>query len=64
MCASWRRHERIEQKSRLFVAAVSGVAPAVVKDLNLDGQFNEEDLSLMGFEIISQVRIVDFVIKG
>ena len=54
----------VDTPSRLFVAAVNGVAPAVVKDLNLDGQFDEEDLSLMGFEIISQVRKVDFVIKG
>jgi len=54
----------VDTPSRLFVAAVNGTAPAVVKDLNLDGQFDEEDLSLMGFEIISQVRKVDFVIKG
>jgi len=54
----------VDTPSRLFVAAVNGVAPAVVRDLNLDGQFDEEDLALMGFEIISQVRTVDFVIKG
>src|SRR6185295_4184142 len=54
----------VDTPSRLFVAAVNGVAPAVVRDLNLDGQFDEEDLALMGFEIISQVRTVDFVITG
>jgi len=54
----------VDTPSRLFVAAVNGVAPAVVNDLNLDGQFDEEDLALMGFEIVSEVRKVDFVIKG
>jgi hypothetical protein len=54
----------IDTPSRLLVAAVNGPAPAVVKDMNLDGQFDEEDLELMGFEIVSPVRKVDFVIKG
>ena len=54
----------VDTPSRLFVAAVSGTAPAVVNDLNFDGQFDEEDLELMGFRIISQVRKVDFIIKG
>jgi hypothetical protein len=54
----------VDTPTRLFVAAVSGVAPAVVKDLNFDGQFDQEDLELMGFQVVSQARIVDFVIKG
>jgi hypothetical protein len=54
----------IDTPTRLLVAAVRGTAPAVVKDMNLDGKFDEEDLEMMGFEIVSQVRTVDFVIKG
>ena len=54
----------VDTPTRLFVAAVRGVAPAVVRDANFDGQFDEEDLALMGFEVISQVRTVDFIIKG
>ena len=54
----------VDTPSRLFVAAVAGPAPAVVKDVNFDGQFDEEDLFLMGFDVISQVRKVDFIIKG
>ena len=54
----------VDTPSRLFVAAVAGLAPAVVKDVNFDGQFDEDDLFLMGFDVISQVRKVDFIIKG
>src|SRR5262245_24733474 len=54
----------VDTPSRLLVCAVRGTAPAVVQDLNFDGRFDEEDLELMGFEIVSQVRKVDFVIKG
>src|SRR5262249_32183854 len=54
----------VDTRSRLLVCAVRGTAPAVVQDLNFDGKFDEKDLQLMGFEIVSQVRKVDFVIKG
>jgi hypothetical protein len=51
-------------RSRLFVAVVRGTAPAVVQDLDGNGVFDETDLELMGFDIISQVVTRDFVITG
>jgi hypothetical protein len=54
----------VDTPTRLFVAAVRGTAPAVVQDLNFDGQLDEKDLELMNFEVVSQARTVDFIIKG
>ena len=54
----------VDTPSRLFVAAVRGTAPAVVKDMNFDGEFDEKDLELMNFDVVSQARTVDFIIKG
>src|SRR5262245_2375488 len=50
--------------SRLFVAVVKGTAPDVVQDMDGNGVFDEKDLALMGFEIISSVVKRDFVVNG
>lgn len=50
--------------SRLFVTVVDGVAPDVVLDLNGDGKFNDRDLDLMGHNVLSKGRHVDFVVNG
>jgi len=50
--------------SRLFVAIVDGLAPNVVTDKNGDGIFDEKDLELMGFNVISNVVKRDFIVNG
>jgi len=50
--------------SRLFVAVVDGLAPNVVEDKNGDGIFDEKDLELMGFNVISHVVKRDFIVNG
>lgn len=50
--------------ARLFVAIVDGPTPDVVQDLDGNGVFDEKDLTLMGFSVISNVRKVDFVVNG
>ena len=51
-------------ESRLFVAVVDGDAPNVVEDKNGDGIFDEKDLELMGFDVISNVVKRDFIVNG
>jgi len=51
-------------ESRLFVAIVNGNTPNVVMDMNDDGDFDEKDLHMMGFDVISNVRKVDFIVNG
>src|SRR5262245_28372234 len=51
-------------ESRLFVAVVDGLAPNVVEDKNRDGIFDEKDLELMGFNIISDVVKRHFIVNG
>ena len=50
--------------ARLFVAAVDGVTPDVVIDMDGNGVFNKKDLELMGYKVISNTPKVDFVING
>jgi hypothetical protein len=50
--------------SRLFVTVVEGVAPDVVIDMNGDGKYDAKDLKLMGYNVISKSRYVDFVVNG
>lgn len=50
--------------SRLFVTVVEGVAPDVVLDLNGDSKLDAKDLKLMGFNVITKSRHVDFVVNG
>ncbi len=50
--------------SELFVTVVEGTAPDVVVDVNGDGKFNAKDLKLMGYNVISKSRKVDFVVNG
>lgn len=50
--------------SQLLVAVVEGDAPDVVEDRNGDGVFDEDDLEDMGFNVISNVRQVDFTVNG
>ena len=50
--------------TRRFVAVVDGTAPNVVTDRDGNGVFDERDLSLMGFHVISNVRKIDFTING
>ena len=50
--------------SELFVAVVEGDAPNDVQDVDNDGDFDEDDLEGMGFNVISNVRKVDFVVNG
>jgi hypothetical protein len=47
-----------------FVAVVDGAAPNVVTDRDGNGVFDERDLALMGFNVVSNVRKIDFTIKG
>ena len=51
-------------ESRLFVAVVDGVAPDAVTDMNHDGIFDEKDLELMGFDVISSVVKRHFIVNG
>jgi len=51
-------------ESRLLVAIVSGNAPDVVMDMNMDGEFDKKDLHMMGLDVISNVRKVDFIVNG
>jgi hypothetical protein len=51
-------------ESRLFVAVVDGLAPNVVIDKNGDGIFDEKDLELMGFDVISDVVKRHFIVNG
>jgi hypothetical protein len=51
-------------ESRLFVAVVDGLAPNVVIDKNGDGIFDEKDLELMGFDVISNVVKRHFIVNG
>jgi len=51
-------------ESRLFVAVVDGLAPNVVTDKNGDGIFDEKDLELMGFDVISNVVKRHFIVNG
>lgn len=51
-------------RSRLLVAIVAGPAPNVVVDRNGDGVFDEVDLELMGYNVISNARTVDFIVNG
>ncbi|HJZ74295.1 MAG TPA: hypothetical protein VKE51_21305 [Vicinamibacterales bacterium] len=50
--------------SRLFVAIVRGCAPDTVVDMDENGIFDEKDLELMGFDVISNVVKRDFMING
>jgi hypothetical protein len=50
--------------STLFVAVVEGTAPDVVEDRNSDGKIDAKDLRLMGYNVISKTRKVDFVVNG
>ena len=52
------------EESELFVAVVDGMAPNAVQDMNGDGNFDEDDLEAMGYQVISNVREVDFVVNG
>jgi hypothetical protein len=52
------------EEATLFVAIVDGLAPNVVEDINGDGEFDQKDLDLMGYDVISNVRKVDFVVNG
>ena len=45
--------------ARLFVAAVDGVTPDVVIDMDGNGVFNKKDLELMGYKVISNTPKVD-----
>lgn len=50
--------------TRLLLALVDGTAPNVVEDLDGNGSYDEQDLALMGFNVISNVRKIDFTING
>lgn len=50
--------------SELLVTVVEGTAPNAVQDLNGDGQFDDRDLSLMGYRVLAKPRKVDFVVNG
>lgn len=50
--------------SRLFVAIVQGPAPNVLEDRDGNGHFDEKDLRLMGFHVISNVKKVSFIVNG
>lgn len=53
-----------ETPSRLFVAVVEGVAPDVVEDLDGNGVVDEKDLRLMGIDVVSNIRKIDFIVNG
>ncbi|MEH6470895.1 MAG: hypothetical protein V7752_06545 [Halopseudomonas sp.] len=50
--------------SELLVAIVDGQAPDRVDDVNGDGRLDKKDLQQMGYEIISNVRRVNFTVNG
>ena len=50
--------------SRVFAAVVDGTAPDVVVDMDGNGVFNQKDLRLMGYKVISNTPRVDFVVNG
>lgn len=50
--------------TRLLVAVVAGPAPDDVVDADGNGVFDEKDLKLMGFHVISNVRKIKFVVNG
>lgn len=50
--------------SELLVTVVDGAAPNVVQDLNGDGKFDSKDLKLMGYNVISKTKKIDFVVNG
>jgi hypothetical protein len=50
--------------SELLVTVVDGAAPNVVQDLNDDGKFDNKDLALMGYKVISKTKKIDFVVNG
>ena len=50
--------------SELFVAVVEGEAPNFVIDMDNDGDFDKDDLDLMGFNVISNVKQIDFIVNG
>lgn len=50
--------------SELLVTVVEGTAPNVVQDMNGDGKFDNKDLKLMGYKVISKTKKVDFVVNG
>lgn len=50
--------------SELLVTVVEGTAPDVVQDLNGDGKFDQKDLTLMGYKVLSKSKKVEFVVNG
>lgn len=50
--------------SELLVTVVEGTAPDVVQDLNGDGKFDNKDLGLMGYRVLSKTKKIDFVVNG
>jgi hypothetical protein len=50
--------------SELLVTVVEGTAPDVVQDMNADGRFDNKDLALMGYKVVSKTTKVDFVVSG
>lgn len=50
--------------SELLVTVVEGTAPNVVQDMNGDGKFDNKDLNLMGYKVLSKTKKVDFVVNG
>lgn len=58
---------RTEDETEIWATWLIGapaLAPNMVMDADGDGEDGEKDLELMGFEVISQVREVDFVVNG
>lgn len=51
-------------ETRLFVAVVDGLAPDVVVDMDSDGEFDDDDLEAMGFDVLSSPVEIEFVING
>jgi len=54
----------VDVDTRLFLAVVDGTAPDVVQDMNGDGEFDDDDLEDMGFDVISSSREIEFTING
>lgn len=52
------------EDSTLFAAVVEGTAPDVVSDMDGNGKFDEKDLALMGYRVISNSVNVDFQVNG